>query len=390
MVKPVLNQTMIPMNVDTVKSGRLPTPALVVDQAEIIRSLQSLMHLRQQSGCKVLYSIKSLPLSAVLATARPYLDGFSVSSLFEARLAKAILGQEGDIHLTTPGIRADEWAELGRLCTHISFNSISQFQHFSGCAQTSVGLRINPKLSFVKDERYDPCRKHSKLGAAIDEVWQSPVLGQLRGLHVHTNFGAKSFQPLVQTVGKIESYFSDKLAHLDWLNIGGGYLFNEISDTKPFVELVKQLNDRYGLAVYIEPGKAVVGKAGYLFSTVIDLFVSDGKTIAVLDTSVNHQPEVFEYQMQPELYEHNPKGAYAAQLVGSTCLAGDILGDYRFSQPLQLGDQVVFKDLGAYSLIKASRFNGYNLPAIYLLRDGQPHLAKQYDYQDFRQQWWAE
>jgi len=195
---------------------------------------------------------------------------------------------------------------------------------------------------------------------------------------------------LLQTIEKIERYFKDKLPQFAWLNLGGGYLYNEIKDHRPFISLVKDLRDRYGLTVYIEPGKAVVGKAGYLLATVIDLFISDGKTIAVLDTSVNHQPEVFEYQLPPVLHEHDRSGGYPVQLVGCTCLAGDVFGDYRFAQPLRLGDRVVFKDVGAYSLIKASRFNGYNLPAIYWRRNGQLSKIKHYDYQDFRQQWWAD
>lgn len=377
------------MNISDLKNACLETPALVLDETEITDSLQILAELRRQSGCKVLYSIKSLPLSSVLATAKPYVDGFSVSSLFEARLAREILGDAGGIHLTTPGIRAEELPELAQLCTHISFNSLNQYQRFAASAP-SPGLRVNPKLSLVEDDRYNPCREYSKLGASIDEVWQSPYLEQLRGLHFHTNFGATGYAPLIQTVEKIECYFKDKLANLAWLNLGGGYLCNEIKDSQVLITVAKTLMDRYGLTVYIEPGKAVVGKAGYLLATVIDLFTSDGKTIAVLDTSVNHQPEVFEYQLPPVLHEHDRGGAYHAQLVGCTCLAGDIFGDYRFGQPLRLGDRVVFKDVGAYSLIKASRFNGYNLPAIYWYRHGQLKKIKQYDYEDFRQQWWAD
>jgi len=370
--------------------AELKTPAWVFDMDAITASLQTLAGLRQQSGCKVLYSIKSLPLSAILRAAKPFVDGFSVSSLFEARLAHEIAGGSHSLHLTTPGIKENEVPELARLCSHISFNSLSQCQRLAGSTPTSVGLRINPKLAFVDDDRYNPCRKHSKLGADIDEVWQSSVFPKLRGLHVHSNFGAKSFAPLLETATKIELYFKGELAKLDWLNLGGGYLFDEINDATAFVHLSQRLRKQYGLDVYIEPGKAVVGKAGYLVATVIDLFTSGGKTVAVLDTSVNHQPEVFEYQWQPLLHGHEPNHPHPAQLVGNTCLAGDIFGDYRFAAPLPLGGRVIFKDVGAYSLVKASRFNGHNLPDIYLHRGGQLHRAKRYDYQDFRQQWWAE
>jgi carboxynorspermidine decarboxylase len=378
------------LNIQSLKSQRLSTPALVLDENEILASLESLAELRQKSGCKLLYSIKSLPFTAVLALAKPYVDGFSVSSLFEARLASEILAGSGSVHLTTPGIRPDELAKLSQYCSHISFNSLHQYQRFAEATDCSVGLRVNPKLSFVADDRYNPCRQHSKLGTDIDLLWQSEHLPKLRGLHVHNNFSGTDYTPLIKTVEKIELFLREQFANLEWLNLGGGYLFNEINNQQPFIDMVKRLTDKYGVSVYIEPGKAVVGRSGYLLATVIDQFVSDGKTIAVLDTSVNHHPEVFEYQFQAELHEQQTNGGYSAILAGSTCLAGDLFGEYRFKQPLAIGEQVVFKDLGAYSLIKASRFNGYNLPDIYLHRDGQWRQAKHYAYEDYRQQWLAD
>ncbi len=194
------------MDIQTLKSQRLSTPALVLDENEILASLESLAELRQKSGCKLLYSIKSLPFTAVLALAKPYVDGFSVSSLFEARLASEILAGSGSVHLTTPGIRPDELAKLSQYCSHISFNSLHQYQRFSEATDCSVGLRVNPKLSFVADDRYNPCRQHSKLGTDIDLLWQSEHLPKLRGLHVHNNFSGTDYTPLIKTVEKIELF----------------------------------------------------------------------------------------------------------------------------------------------------------------------------------------
>jgi carboxynorspermidine decarboxylase len=189
---------------------------------------------------------------------------------------------------------------------------------------------------------------------------------------------------------KLSDYLRDKLARLDWLNLGGGYLFHQIANQQPFIDLVTQLKSRFNLEVYIEPGNAIVKSAGYLVASVIDVFVSDGKPIVILDTSVNHNPEVFEYTVQPELHEHNAKGRHAVILAGGTCLAGDIFGEYRFHEPLTIGDKVVFKNVGAYSLVKASRFNGQNLPSVYMHRSGRLKLVKQFGYEDFRRAWWAD
>lgn len=380
------------MDFQLIKNSISSSPAFVLDADEIINTLKVLNTLRHRCGCKVLYSIKSLPLSSVLEIAKPFVDGFSVSSLFEARLADEILAGQGVIHLTTPGIRQDEWDNMARLLTHISFNSLTQYQRFAFAtqAQTSIGLRVNPKLSFVNDDRFDACRQYSKLGVGIDDLWQSSCLDQVQGLHIHNVFSATDFTPLIKTIEKLRSYFGKNLAQLDWLNLGGGYLFNQIKGNRPFIELVNKLKNDFDLDIYIEPGKAVVGHAGYLVSTVIDSFVSDNKTVAILDTSVNHNPEVFEYQRQPEVHEHDPKGRYSIILAGCTCLAGDVFGEYRFSKPLAVGDKVIFKNVGAYSLIKANRFNGYNLPDIYMARDLLVKKLKYYTYQDYRQQWLAD
>jgi carboxynorspermidine decarboxylase len=377
------------MDIQALK-GSIPTsPAFVVDEAEVLKALKALAVLRKQSGCKVLYSIKALPLSAVLELTRPYLDGFSVSSLFEARLANEILAGQGRLHLTTPGIRPDEIDELTAFCSHISCNSISQFKQVSSVTQnqTSIGLRINPKLSFTEDARYDPCRQYSKLGADMADLLSSDIAERIKGLHFHTVFSAADYTPLMQTLDKLRHLMGERLARLDWLNLGGGYLFDKIADNNGFIEQVRQLKHDFDLEVFIEPGNAVVGKAGYLLATVIDCFNSDGKAIAILDTSVNHHPQVFEYQRQPELSEQDPNGLYPVILAGSTCLAGDLFGEYRFDQPLSVGDRVVFKQVGAYSIVKANRFNGYNLPDVYMVNGEQIRRIKRHTYLDFRQQW---
>ncbi len=374
------------MDIRDFKQSIEKTPAFMVDEDTIIAVLERLAGL-QFSGAKVLFSIKSLPLTSVLEIAGDYVDGFSVSSLFEARLVKDTLQQEaGSIHLTTPGIREDEMAELDRLCSHISFNSHNQHERLSPLLnQASAGLRLNPKLSFLSDDRFNPCRQHSKLGVPLDDLCQHDK--SIDGLHFHTVFSATDFSPLQKTVARIEKRAGHKLKELQWLNLGGGYLFGQIKNLSPLRELIGRLQHQYALEIYLEPGKAVVGEAGFLMASVIDLFASDGKQVAVLDTSINHNPEVFEYQKKPALIEEQPDGKYGAILAGSTCLAGDVFGEYRFDRPLQIGGRLVFKNMGAYSLIKANRFNGHNLPDIYSHREGRIKKIKQYHYQDYQRQW---
>nr|WP_305906773.1 hypothetical protein [Methylomarinum sp. Ch1-1]MDP4519479.1 hypothetical protein [Methylomarinum sp. Ch1-1] len=185
---------------------------------------------------------------------------------------------------------------------------------------------------------------------------------------------------------KISKALSKQASALKWLNLGGGYLFSQIEDKGAFVQLVKALKGDFALDVYIEPGKDIVGRAGYLCTRVIDRFDSDGKTVLIVDSTVNHHPEIFEYQRAAELL--NPQqGEVPVILAGSSCLAGDLFGEYRFDKTPEIGERIVFKNLGAYSLIKANRFNGYNLPTIYNWDGKNLMQLKQDDYQDYRKQW---
>jgi len=364
------------------------SPAFILDKQAIQKSAEQLSLLREQSGCRVLYSVKALPFKPLLHWLQPFVDGFSVSSLFEAKLAAEVLDKTQSIHLTTPGIRPDEVTELNQLCSHISFNSLSQAARFGVEEEGAIfhGLRINPQLSFLSDDRFNPCRLHSKLGVPLETLQISELAG-IKGLQIHTVFSQENFYPLIQTLDKLEQYLGQAFYQLEWLNLGGGYLFQTIKDCQPFIDLVKRLQDRYGIDIYIEPGKDIVGHSMSLSATVIDCFSSDGKTIAVLDTSVNHNPEVFEFQRQPEIIESNSLGQYSAILAGSTCLAGDIFGEYALQNPIKIGDRITFINVGAYTLVKANRFNGYNFPDIYSLEQGVLMRLKHYDYNNYRIQW---
>jgi carboxynorspermidine decarboxylase len=368
----------------------LKTPAFILNETQLVSNLATLAKIREQSGCKVLYAMKALPCTRVLEIAKPFVDGFAVSSLFEAQLAQEVLAGQGEIHLTTPALIANELYELTTLCTHINFNSLTQHARYAAAieADAKIGLRVNPKLSFLNDDRFNPCRRYSKLGVDIDALWQANQIEQVGGLHFHTVFSAMDFKPLIQTIEKLRRYFGYSLEKLKWLNLGGGYLFHSIDDYQPFIDLVIELRRELKIEIYIEPGKGIIGNAAILIASVIDVFESDGKTIAILDTSINHNPEVFEYQRSPEILEHNENGRYGAILAGGTCLAGDVFGEYRFKHPLQIGDKITFENVGAYTLIKANRFNGHNFPTIYLQReDEELKLLKEYSYQDYQQQW---
>ena len=369
-------------------NSELITPAYIYDQNKIVEVLEILAELKEQTACFPLYSIKSANMSGLLEIIKPYVSGFSCSSLFEVQLAKEILSDDQTIHITTPGYREDELDEIIELSDFLTLNSYTQASKYAEKIndRISCGLRINPETSFVKDERYDPCRTHSKLGVSINDLVEKKVSIDwqfVEGLHIHNNFESHSFDELKQSIDKVMSGIPTN--ELKWLNLGGGYLLNKQSNLIPLMESIKWLQDNYAVDVYFEPGKAVTGQAGYLLATVIDLFVSEGKQIAILDTAINHLPEVFEYQYQPKVMNACDKSDYEYRLAGCSCLSGDLFGDYFFDEPLTIGSRIVFENIGAYMQVKANMFNGVNFPATYLLNNkNEFELIKQHDYKSFR------
>ncbi len=374
----------------------IATPAFVYEVEFIRHRCEHIRQIADKAGCRLLYSLKALTLPWVLELIAPHVQGFSASSLYESIIARDVLKTEGTVHLTTPGLRPDEVRKISEHCDYLSFNSISQWlRHKDDLAHNlEIGLRVNPEISFLDDPRYDPCRAHSKLGASIRSVKEalthgSPPSRGVRGLLIHNNCNSPDFQELLLTVQKLESELGWVLDSSEWINLGGGYLFDKDSaNMDAFYEAVKSLKSKHGLEVFIEPGSAFVRDAGFLVSTVLDLMKNGGKAIAILDTSVNHLPESFEYEWRPDVLTDIEDGRYRYIIAGSTCLAGDVFGEYSFAEPLEIGSKVVMYGVGSYNLVKAHTFNGLPLPSIYALgAGGEVTMLKEFTLREQSQKW---
>ena len=392
----------------------ISTPAFVYDERAIHRLLDYTEPLRAGGRCEVLFAVKSFSFAPALSVMAPRLDGLAVSSLYEARLARDVLGGGGSVHITTPGLRPDELDEVGALCDYVAFNSLGQWDSMSPqlSGSASLGLRVNPQLSFADDCRYDPCRPHSKLGVPLDELEavlrDDPArLEGVRGLLVHSNCDSPDFSELRDTIDRLRERVPGLLRQTEWVNLGGGYLFEDdegepLGDLDDLCRTIDVLRSEYGMRAFMEPGSGLIRAAGYIVSTVLDMFESGGATVAVLDTSVNHMPEVFEYGFQPDVVgavasgPASPSGggpgwgrsSHEYLLAGCTCLAGDLFGTYGFNTPLAVGDRVVFGNSGSYTLVKASMFNGVAMPSVYALtQEGDLVLQSSPSYGEFAARW---
>ena len=367
----------------------LPTPGYVVDEARLIKNLELLRHVQQETGCHILLAQKCFSMFRLYPLMGEYLAGTTASGIFEARLGHEEMGKEN--HVFAPAFKTEDMQELVQICDHIVFNSIAQLEKHRELwqnANTSVGIRINPECSTQEAEHaiYDPCAVGSRLGVTLANFPEELPEG-VEGLHFHTLCEQNS-DDLVTTFKAFEAKFSKFFSQLKWLNLGGGHHITRADyDVEALIDLVKYIRSTYGVEVYLEPGEAVALNAGYLVTEVLDI-VHNGMDILILDASAAcHMPDVLEMPYRPPLrygYEANEK-AHTYRLSSMTCLAGDVIGDYSFEQSIKVGDKLIFEDMAIYSMVKNNTFNGMPLPDIVLLKkDGSTELVRRFGYEDFK------
>ena len=372
--------------------SKISSPALVFDEAALRDNLEFISSLCKKLKLNLLFPLKSMTQESLIKIIGEYTQGFAASSLNEARFASSYMHKTQSVHFTSPGLLGEDIEELKKYCNEFSCNSLNQLKKLAQSGVTPLGVRLNPQLSFVKDERYDPCSRHSRLGIPIEQLLEviedEPVLSNLiSGIHIHNNSESETFRPLYLTVKKVIDSFKDILPQLKWINLGGGYLFEERQDYEYLQKSVAYIRKYSHAAIFIEPGTAVTSNSGFLIASVIDLTHNRGKQIAVLDTTVNHMPEVLEFGYSPDIQEEDKEGKFDYILAGSTCLAGDVFGEYGFSEELKIGDKITLCNAGAYTLVKSHMFNGLNLPNLYLAKGktklNELKLLRSYNYDDF-------
>ena len=371
-------------------NGKVATPALVYDLGRVGTLAGVASIVREQSGAKVLYAVKACAFSDVLQVLAPSLDGFAVSSLFEARLIHDMYPYSS-LHFTTPGLRDDEIDEIAKMSNFVTFNSETQLHRYGPMVRhyASIGIRVNTQISHVRDRKYDPARRDSKLGVPLQSLTEvlasSPA--EVAGLHFHTNADSEDLRELEANVeALVEAGTGTR--RFDWVNFGGGYLFGDVTEFEPLERAVALAKRGLANEVFVEPGAGLVRSAGYLVASVIDIFERYGARVAVLDTSVNHLPEVLEFDYQPEVEGGTGYGAYEYLLAGGSCLAGDVFGRYKFDTPLTIGATVIFTEAGAYAQAKSHRFNGINLPSAWVITaDGRLEERQTPDYNMYVKHW---
>ncbi|MEM9219262.1 MAG: carboxynorspermidine decarboxylase [Cyanobacteria bacterium P01_F01_bin.150] len=371
---------------------RIPSPCYVLEAERLISNLELINSVQQRAGITIILALKGFAMFSVFPVIRNYLQGTTASSLFEARLGREEFG--GELHLYAPVYQEQEFSALIQGATHISFNSLNQWERFRSktlSAGVSPGLRINPEYSLVEQDIYNPSSPLSRLGIRAERLGDRLPQG-IEGLHCH-NLCESNSHALAKTLEQIEKHFGDYLPQIKWLNLGGGHLMTAKDyDIEHLIAVLTQFKIHHPhLSLYIEPGSAVAWDTGFLRATVLDLMPTPGPTIAMLDVSFTaHMPDCLEMPYKPRIRgARNPQPQEPTyRMGGTTCLAGDFMGmgDYYFAQPLQVGDPIVFEDMMHYTMVKTSMFNGVKHPAIAIIHtNGHFQIVKEFGYKAFKE-----
>ncbi len=368
----------------------IPTPCYVVDEAALERNLEVLDRVQREAGCKILMALKGFAMFSLFPLIRNILHGVAASSLHETRLGFEEFG--GQVHLFAPAYRDAELDALLAYSDHMVFNSFSQWKRhreriWKAPKEIACGIRVNPEHSEVKVPVYDPCGPFSRLGVTRANFEEEHLEG-ISGLHFH-NLCELNADSLARTLPAFESRFGAFLHRMQWVNFGGGHhITRKDYDVGLLVSLIVRFRDRYPMEdVFLEPGEAIALNTGVLVASVLDVMHND-KDIAILDTSAAaHMPDVLEMPYRPPVLGAGSPGEFphTYRLGGMTCLAGDVIGDYSFSEPLEIGSRVVFLDMAHYTMVKNNTFNGVGLPSIAIAqRDGTLRMVRRFGYEDYR------
>lgn len=373
-------------------TSRLPTPCYVVDSALLERNLQLLARVQEQSGAKVLLALKGFAMYHFAPLISRYLSGVCASGLHEAKLGREFF--RGEVHTFSAAFPPADMAEVLQLSDHVIFNSFNQWQRFRAqalaAAQTKdlhFGLRINPQQSEGTVEIYDPSAPGSRLGIIRDE-FRAGLLDGISGLHFH-NLCEQDIEPLKRTIAAVERQFGEFLPQMQWVNFGGGHHITRPDyQVDELIRLIRDFRAKWQVEVIIEPGEAIALGTGVYVTEILDL-TKNHIELAIVDGSCTaHLPDVLEMPYRPEVLGGGMPGekAHTYRFGGLTCLAGDVLGDYSFDKPLEIGERIMFMDMSHYTMVKTNTFNGVKLPGIVAWdsRTDELTIVREFGYDDFK------
>ncbi|NDW17313.1 carboxynorspermidine decarboxylase [Dysgonomonas sp. 216] len=371
---------------------KIPSPCYVMEETLLRKNLSLIKSVKDRAQVNIILAFKAYALWKSFPIIREYIPHSTASSVYEARLAFEEMGSLA--HTFSPAYTMENFPVFLQYSSHITFNSLSQFQRFYPLVvkdgnKVSCGLRINPEYSVVETDLYNPATPGSRLGILSEDLGDKLPDG-VDGLHFHTLCESSSFD-LEKTLEHVEAKFGRFLSQIKWINFGGGHLITRKDyDVEHLIGLLKNFKTKYpNLEIIMEPGSAFAWQTGFLLSTVTDIVENKGIKTAILDVSFAcHMPDCLEMPYKPYIrgaYHDSVEGKPTYRMGGNSCLSGDFIGDWSFDEPLSIGDKIIFEDMIHYTIVKTTMFNGISHPAIALwTKDEKLEIYREFEYDDYK------
>ncbi len=371
--------------------SEIPTPFYIVYESRMRRNLSLISHVAEASGAKIIMAFKANAMWKTFPVVREYCRDFTASSLNELRLGCDELG--GEAHSYCPAYTDDTIGEYLQRSTHITFNSLYQFDRFKELvaqSNASPGLRVNPQCSVIETDIYNPALPGSRFGVTAEVLRQAGGLpAGIEGMHFHALCESSSYD-LEKVLEAFEADFGEWIDEVKWVNMGGGHLMTrEGYDTAHLIEVIRSFRERHpGIHVILEPGSAFMWRTGDLLTSVVDIVDNQGIKTAIIDASFAcHMPDCLEMPYKPAITGSMPVEVSLPtyRLGGNSCLSGDYMGDWSFARPLRIGDRLRLEDMNHYTTVKTNMFNGIQHPSmIFCDADGRCHELRRFTYEDYR------
>lgn len=370
--------------------SKIPSPCYVIDEERFRKNLSLIKHVSEESGVEIILAFKGFAMWGVFDILREYFSGAAASSVSEARLCFEKIGSKA--HTYCPVFKENEFSKIVKYSSHISFNSLAQYEKFQPYLNRSkniisAGIRINPEYSEISHGLYNPCSPGSRLGVTAESL-EGHFPEGIEGLHFHVLFENDSFV-LEKVLNVVEEKFGKHFHRLKWINMGGGHIMTRKGyDTDHLIKTLQSFRERSGLHVIIEPGSAFAWETGELVATVEDIVENKGMRTAILDVSFTaHMPDCLEMPYKPKISGavEPGSGGFVYRMGGNSCLSGDFMGDWEFMNELRPGDKIIFRDMIHYTMVKSTTFNGVQHPSIGIwTQDGKFRLIRKFGYTDYR------
>ena len=367
----------------------LPKAAYVLHEDKLIKNLELIKRVKDEAGISIILALKGFSMWKMFPQVYDYLDGATASSLYEAKLIHEEMGCKA--HTYCAAYTDYDFDELASISEHMVFNSIGQYLHFkkklkSEYPNVSCGLRVNPGFSKVEVDMYNPTAPGSILGIDASHLIDGLPEG-IEGIHFHALCESSSYD-LEETLAVFEQKFGHLLPHIKWVNMGGGHLMTRKGyDTDHLIKVLKNFKEKYNVNIILEPGSAIAWQTGDLVSNIIDIVENHGIKTIMTDVSFTaHMPDTLEMPYRPDIAGTTDEiNDHRYRIGGTSCLSGDFMYEYNFDFEPRIGDQIIFRDMIHYTVVKTTMFNGVNHPDIYLLKkDGTLDCMRNFTYNDYK------